>query len=180
MKKILKLAAVSSLAFALAACHSAQNQNTNPSAANNGKAQTYGMGQKGGLTGNEADGGQYGSRYMNPMTAPAHQVYYFGFDQSTVKASDIDAIKIQSKYLLDHPQAKVRLEGNTDDLGSHEYNIGLGARRNKAVAYIMKQYGVKPRQIDMVSYGKEHPAVSGDSEEARSLNRRVELIYVQK
>ena len=58
-----------------------------------------------------------------------------------------------------------------------EYNIGLGWRRDQTVARILEQQGVKPSQIDMVSFGKEKPAVMGDNEQAWSLNRRVELVY---
>ncbi len=96
------------------------------------------------------------------------------------KSRRCHAATIQAAYLMTHRNAHVRLEGNTDDRGSREYNVGLGWRRAQAVARILKQQGVAPSQIKMVSYGKEHPAVSGNNEEAWSLNRRVELIYVEK
>lgn len=118
-----------------------------------------------------------GGRYVNPLTAPSHQVYYFNFDSNDVDSSDYKAISIQANYLVSHPNARVRLEGNTDDRGSREYNIGLGWRRDQAVARLLEQQGVQPRQINMISYGKEHPASLGNDDVAFSLNRRVELIY---
>ena len=170
-----------SLALALAACHSTQNQNTNPStAANNGKAQTYAMGQKGGLTGNEADGGQYGSRYVNPMQAPSHQVYYFAFDQSTVSSSDMGTIAVQAKYLVSHRNAKVRLEGNTDDRGSREYNVGLGWRRAKAVANVLNSKALPAIKSPWSAMEKSALPFPVITKKLWSLNRRVELIYVQK
>jgi len=184
MKKLLKLAAVSSLAIALAACHSTQSTQQAPAVDNttaSTSAQAYPMGQKSGLNGTDVSGGgMNGARHVNSLQAPSNQVYYFGFDQSIVSSQDIHAATIQANYLVTHKNAKVRLEGNTDDRGSREYNVGLGWRRAQAVARILKQQGVSPSQIKLVSYGKEHPAVSGGSEQARSLNRRVELIYVQK
>jgi peptidoglycan-associated lipoprotein len=183
MKKIIKLAAVSSVAIALAACHSTQNAAPTPppAAAASPAAQAYPMGQKPGLQGaNVNGGGMEGVRHVNSLHAPSNQVYYFGFNQSVVSPEDVRAATIQAQYLATHHNAKVRLEGNTDDRGSREYNVALGWRRAQAVARILKQQGVAPQQIKMVSYGKEHPAVSGNNEHAWSLNRRVELIYVEK
>lgn len=116
-------------------------------------------------------------RVINPLVAPANQTYYFSFDSAALRSADLKAIAIQANYLATHPKAKVRLEGNTDNRGSREYNIGLGWRRDQAVARIMEQEGVAPGQLDMVSYGKERPAVMGDNERAWALNRRVNLIY---
>lgn len=183
MKKLLKIAAVSSLILGLTACHN--NQPGTPPAAAAGPAAAaaaYPMGAKPGLTGADVEGGGVATsgRHVNSLTAPSNQVYYFGFDQTVVSPEDAHAATIQAAYLTTHRNAHVRLEGNTDDRGSREYNVGLGWRRAQAVARILKQQGVAPSQIKMVSYGKEHPAVSGNNEEAWSLNRRVELVYVEK
>lgn len=116
-------------------------------------------------------------RVINPMTAPASQTYYFGFDQSKINQDDMAALEVQAHYLATHPNATVRLEGNTDNVGSREYNVGLGWRRDQGVTSLLKQNGVRASQINMVSYGKERPARLGNSKEARSLNRRVHLVY---
>ena len=71
------------------------------------------------------------------------------------------------------PQKKT----NTDERGSREYNIGLGERRAKAVAEMMKLMGVSADQISTVSYGEERPAALGHDESAWHLNRRVEIVY---
>lgn len=138
-------------------------------------AQTYGAAGQPGFNG-QVQHNQYG-QVINPLTAPSNQVYYFGYDDNTVNTDDYKAIQIQANYLTDHPSAKVRLEGNTDSRGSREYNIGLGWRRDQAVAHLLEQQGVKPSQIEMVSYGKERPVADGDDESAWRLNRRVELVY---
>ncbi|WP_304985901.1 OmpA family protein [Coxiella-like endosymbiont] len=114
---------------------------------------------------------------INSLVAPANQTYYFDFDSTAVRSVDLQAIHIQANYLATNPKAKVRLEGNTDNRGSREYNIGLGWHRDQAVARIFEQEGVEPSQLDMVSYGKEHPVVTSNNEYAWQLNRRVNLIY---
>ncbi len=74
----------------------------------------------------------------------------------------------------------MRIEGNTDERGSREYNITLGWRRAKTVAAIIEQQGVSPKQIVMLSYGKEKPVAFGHDEDSYRLNRRVNLIYEAK
>lgn len=114
---------------------------------------------------------------INAMSAPADQTYYFAFDSDAVRAADLSALMVQARYLADHPTVKIRLEGNTDRHGSREYNIGLGWRRDQSIAKILEQQGVLPAQIQMVSYGKEHPDVLADTPAAWQANRRVVLLY---
>ena len=141
----------------------------------------------------EGDNGGYGSDAsqsygtnnndgfkVNSMTAPSDQTYYFGFNDSGMRPEDTKALNIQANYLASHSSAKVRLEGNTDNRGSREYNIGLGWRRDQTVARAMEQQGVQAGQIQMVSYGKENPAAQGNDEHSWALNRRVDFIYKQK
>ncbi|OGO92423.1 MAG: peptidoglycan-binding protein [Coxiella sp. RIFCSPHIGHO2_12_FULL_42_15] len=142
---------------------------------NDAGAESYALKENSGYTDQERRN-QYGE-IINSLKAPSSQTYYFSFDENVVRSSDYKAIQIQASYLAAHPNAKIRLEGNADNRGSREYNIGLGWRRDQAVAKILEQNGVLPSQIDMVSYGKERPAVVGNNEDAWRLNRRVNLIY---
>ncbi len=181
MNQFFKIAAISTLVVSLAACtHKNTTEVGTPAVGTNEQAQTYALGQKNGLTGAEVNGESRGHRYVNPRTAPSHQVYYFGYDQSHLDRADIGLVNIQADYLKTHSNAKVRLEGNADDRGSREYNIALGWRRAKSVERVLAQRGVKKHQIQVVSYGKERPAVRGENEEAYRLNRRVELVYVRE
>ena len=114
---------------------------------------------------------------INNARAPSSQTYYFAFDSSELRNSDLKALQVQANYLASHAGASVRLEGNTDNRGSREYNIALGWRRDQTVARILEQQGVRPSQIQMISYGKERPAIVGQGENAWALNRRVNLVY---
>ena len=136
-------------------------------------SETYGMNN---ASGYNAENGFK----VNSLKAPSNQTYYFAFASDDVRSSDMKALLIQANYIAAHPNAVVRLEGNTDNRGSREYNIGLGWRRDQGVARILEQQGVHPNQIKMVSYGKENPAVSGNNEHAWALNRRVDFIYKNK
>ncbi len=109
--------------------------------------------------------------------ALADRTIYFEFDSSEVQQEYMAIIKRHAAYLTQYEDVELRLEGHTDERGSREYNVGLGARRADSVAQLMQAFGVAETQIETVSYGEEVPAVEGHNEDAWAKNRRVELVY---
>lgn len=108
------------------------------------------------------------------------RTYYFNFDRSEVRDQDRPAIEANADYLINHPNAKALIEGHTDPRGSREYNIALGERRAKAVTEILKEKGVNPSQIRVISYGAEKLASNGRNESDYQLDRRGILVYLQQ
>ena len=104
-------------------------------------------------------------------------IFYFDFDKSELR-SDVRQQLSEQAALLENKTGVVRLEGHADERGTREYNMALGERRAKAVANYLASMGVPSSQIETVSYGEEKPAALGHDESAWSLNRRVELIYI--
>jgi peptidoglycan-associated lipoprotein len=108
------------------------------------------------------------------------RTYYFDYDKSEVRSEDLPAIEANADYLVNHPTAKVLVEGHTDPRGSREYNIALGERRAKAVAAILKEKGVSSSQVRLISYGSEKLASNGHSDSDYQLDRRDVLVYLQQ
>jgi len=131
------------------------------------------------LPGNNAPGSQ--SMNAEQMAKQALSsvgfVIYFDYDKSDIRSEYNSVIAAHAKYLSSGANLKVRLEGNTDERGSREYNIGLGERRAQAVRRALMLQGVSENQITTLSYGEERPAVDGHDEAAYSKNRRVEISY---
>ena len=103
------------------------------------------------------------------------RVVYFDFDSYVVKDDYRPVIEVNAKALTTNRRMKMAVEGHTDDRGSSEYNLALGQRRAEAVVRSLTLLGVDPTQLEAVSFGKERPAVQGESEEAWAKNRRAEL-----
>ena len=93
------------------------------------------------------------------------------------RAEDQALIAQHAQWIAANPGARVRLEGHTDERGTREYNIGLGERRAQAVRRALALQGGSDLQVPTVSFGEERPAVAGESEDAFSQNRRVEIVY---
>jgi peptidoglycan-associated lipoprotein len=96
---------------------------------------------------------------------------YFDFDKYTVRDDGRAVLDAQAVWLRRYPMVRVRIEGNTDELGTREYNFALGARRASSVMQYLAGHGVAPSRIDTVSYGKEHPVDTSGGEAAQAHNR---------
>ena len=105
------------------------------------------------------------------------KVVRFDYDSYVVRADYQDLIETHARFLKAAPARKVMLEGHTDDRGGREYNLALGQKRAEAVSRALGLLGVPSAQMEAVSFGKEKPAMAGNSEDAHAENRRVELSY---
>lgn len=113
----------------------------------------------------------------DPESPLATRVVYFDLDSSEIRDEYRSVVEAHAAYLAEHPEARLRLEGHTDERGSREYNIALGERRANAVRQLMALLGATEQQLTPISYGEERPVALGHDESAWRLNRRVELEY---
>lgn len=104
-------------------------------------------------------------------------VFYFDFDESSVKSAAKEALAAHAAFLANNPSMKVVLEGHADERGTPEYNLALGDRRGMSVRQYLLANGASSSQIKVVSYGEERPVATGHTESSWAKNRRVELKY---
>ena len=138
-----------------------------------------GAGRKGsgsGLSTSGAGGSSSGGRELTGGIDLNQHIVYFDFDSSELKGDAQPIVSNWAKYLSQNPSTRVRLEGNTDERGTREYNVALGERRARAVQQALQLKGVSAGQVSVVSYGEERPAAMGHDESAWQQNRRVEIV----
>jgi len=118
---------------------------------------------------------------VNPLKDPnnilSKRSIYFDFDKDEVKTEFRPLVEAHAKYLKEHSEAKIALQGNADERGSREYNLALGQRRSVAVKKVMNLLGAPDKQIETVSYGEEKPRCSEKNEACWSQNRRADIVY---
>jgi peptidoglycan-associated lipoprotein len=118
---------------------------------------------------------------VDPLNDPANilakRSIYYPFDVSAVQDADKPIVLAHAKYLSEHPDLKIRVEGNADERGSNEYNLALGQRRAEGVKKMLVLGGAKSSQIETASYGEEKPKATGHDEAAWSQNRRSDIKY---
>jgi peptidoglycan-associated lipoprotein len=100
---------------------------------------------------------------------------HFGFDESTLQATDLAALQRAARCLSAASATKVVIDGNADERGTTEYNLALGDRRATAVKHYLESLGVSGTNLRTVSYGKERPVCTEHDESCWAKNRRAEI-----
>ncbi len=99
-------------------------------------------------------------------------IVYFDFDKYDIKAEYRGMLQQKADLMKQYPSIRVRIEGNCDERGTREYNLALGERRALATYEYLVRLGVPSDQLEMISFGKERPAVQGTGEAVWAKNRR--------
>ena len=156
--------------FLLGACSSTsemedESANTE-SAASSSSSSSSGAGSSNQLT----------QEQIRAQNALRQTVFYFDFDVAEFKPADRETLTYHARDLAANSAKRIRLEGHADERGTREYNLALGERRANGILNYFIVNGASRSQIEVVSYGEERPEQSGQSEQAYSRNRRVEVV----
>ncbi len=104
----------------------------------------------------------------------------FDYDKSTIRADAATALKddmgVIRGILANYPSEKLRIEGHCDERGSEEYNVALGDKRAQAVAEFFETMGVSSAQLTVISYGKDKPVCTDQTEDCWQKNRRAHIV----
>lgn len=184
-KTLLTLAAALAMAASAGACASrraaAPVAGTTTTAAGEAGTSTLppgsGPGQAGDLAGAPGAGGPGGASAgagpgsQQDFIVAAGERVFFDTDSYSLREDALPVIAAQAQWLQRNPAVRVIVEGNADERGTREYNLGLGARRAATVRQHLIERGVPAGRIETISYGKERPIDPGLEEAAHQRNR---------
>ncbi|MDF0664918.1 MAG: OmpA family protein [Nitrospira sp.] len=108
------------------------------------------------------------------------QDVFFRYDQWTLSDTGIEALNHDAAYLKEHPAAVLKIEGHCDERGTGAYNMVLGDKRAKAARNYLAEAGVNPKQLEIVSFGKERPFCFDRHEPCYQQNRRDHMLLTTK
>ncbi len=97
---------------------------------------------------------------------------FFDFDKANIRPDEVPVTGNDAKFLAQHPDIKILVEGHCDDRGSEEYNLALGVSRANSLKDSLQAQGVGSDRIKTISYGKEKPFCTVDNEQCWQENRR--------
>jgi peptidoglycan-associated lipoprotein len=100
----------------------------------------------------------------------------FEYDRAALTADAKAKVQGNVAWMKANAAAKLQIEGHCDARGSIEYNLSLGERRAQAVKAYMTSLGIPSSRLAIISYGKEKPIASGDSEADYAKNRRANFV----
>jgi outer membrane protein OmpA-like peptidoglycan-associated protein len=81
-----------------------------------------------------------------------------------------------SGIVLAYPTLRLAVEGNTDSVGTEQFNQTLSEQRAESVRTYLTGQGVPESSTTAQGFGKTRPIASNDTSDGRQQNRRVELV----
>lgn len=161
--------------LALVTMTACSSKNDQSSLVEDGSDASLGLDSDGALTVGEPNGSADG--WNGPAELADNHTIYFAYNSENIQDQYLGVMQANAAYLKKNPEARVIIEGHTDERGTPEYNIALGERRANAVKMYLQSKGVAGDQVSLVSYGKEKPAVLGHTEADYAKNRRAVIAY---
>lgn len=107
------------------------------------------------------------------------EAVYFDFNESHIRAGERTKLQAAAKYLTDHPDQRLLLEGHCDWHGTAEYNLGLGDRRANEAKKYLGTIGVPADKLETLSKGSLEAVKDADDATAQK-DRRVDLVILKK
>jgi len=186
MKLLWKLILAVAATVTLAACSSTPETATPvddrttsaTSATPNPGTSTSGVGTNPGSNGSTLQGSaNIGNPLRDPRSPLSRREVFYDYDSFVVRDEYKPLLEAHAAYLKNNRNARIKVEGNTDERGSREYNLALGQKRSESVKRVLTLLGVNDTQIETVSFGEEKPRNPGTTEAAYAENRRCDLVY---
>lgn len=105
---------------------------------------------------------------------------HFDFDKATLRPEAIVVLNDAAALLKTHERVVVEVAGHTDSVGSEQYNQGLSERRAISVRDYLVSQGINATRLTARGYGELQPVATNDTDAGRQMNRRVELIVLER
>jgi outer membrane protein OmpA-like peptidoglycan-associated protein len=104
----------------------------------------------------------------------------FDLNKSEINPKYIKNLNNLTNLLKIRNNIEVSINGHTDNTGSNNYNLRLSLERAKSVKKFLVKSGIDQRRLFVNGYGKNRPIAPNDTEEGRTLNRRIEVVINKK
>jgi len=133
-----------------------------------------GLGANGSSSLSQFQKGKLGSNVQGPLSD-----IHFDYNDYSVRPQDGTVLKSNADWMTKNSNARVQIEGHCDNRGSEEYNIALGAKRAQAAKDYLETLGISGDRMSTISYGKELPLCTEDTDECWGENRRAHFVVQQ-
>ena len=101
----------------------------------------------------------------------------FDTGKSVVKPKYHNEIKKVADFMKQHPDAKMEIQGHTDNVGGAAYNQKLSqARADSVMKYLTTKFGIAKDRLTAVGYGETKPIASNATKAGKQQNRRVQAV----
>jgi outer membrane protein OmpA-like peptidoglycan-associated protein len=104
---------------------------------------------------------------------------FFDKDQANLKPESYPELQRLINILKQAPGTKVEIAAHTDNTGTHLHNLDLSKRRAESVITYLATHGGDISTLIPNGYAETKPVATNETDEGRSLNRRVEFKFLK-
>lgn len=105
---------------------------------------------------------------------------YFDFDKSILRPQSYIELNKLLRVLHENPNMVITITGHTDIVGKMRYNTWLSRNRAEAVKQFLMDNSIEAERLKVVAMSYTKPAATNKTDQGRQLNRRVELVIIDK
>ena len=105
---------------------------------------------------------------------------FFDFNKADLKSESFSELDRLISLLSQNKNMEIEISGHTDNVGADDYNLRLSQSRVESVTAYLVKSGISKGRIKAVGYGETKPVSTNDTEDGKSLNRRVEFTILKK
>lgn len=101
----------------------------------------------------------------------------FASDSADIAQQYYDEVNSVGEYMNKYPTTTAVIEGHTDNVGEHEYNMKLSQHRaENVVKYLVDKFGIDQSRLSAKGYGPTRRIAYNSTPEGRQKNRRINAI----
>ncbi len=120
--------------------------------------------------------GRSGQAYKVKVVQNIHRLL-FDTDSADIRYGGEQLLDKIANILKEHPDVMLSITAHTDSTGSDSHNEALSGKRAAAVMRGLIRRGVASNRLSLAAMGSRVPVASNDTENGRTMNRRVEFIF---
>ena len=101
----------------------------------------------------------------------------FEIKQDDVQREDKEKLAVVGNFMNKYPETTAVIEGHSDNVGEHDYNMKLSQRRAQSVvSYLMDNFKISSTRLSAVGYGNSRPIADNSTKEGQQKNRRINAV----
>jgi outer membrane protein OmpA-like peptidoglycan-associated protein len=100
---------------------------------------------------------------------------YFATGKDIIKKESESPLNELVPILAKYPEMKLKIEGNTDNVGNDEANLKLSQDRANAVKKYLESKGISGARLTAIGNGENKPIADNATAKGKAENRRVDL-----
>ncbi len=104
----------------------------------------------------------------------------FDYGKARIKPVSFPILQEVATLMRARDNIKIAIQGHTDTVGSHAFNMELSKARARSVMEYLVSQGIDGTRLSSEGFGPDRPVAPNNTEEGRARNRRVDFVIQEE